>query len=73
MIDAGGYIKKAIVSVMMLVSWEIWKERNARVFRNTATPTPVVVAKIKEEAHLWALTSTLFLFAALQLMSRPSP
>ena len=55
MIDSGRYIKKAIVSVMMLVSWKIWKERNAKVFRNTATPTSVVVAKIKEEAHLWAL------------------
>lgn len=33
-------------------TWEIWKERDARVFCNTSTPTTVVVRKIKEEAHL---------------------
>ena len=49
------HIKKAIGSVLMLLIWEIWKERNARVFRNTASPTTIITAKIKEEAHLWAL------------------
>ena len=55
MIDSGGYIKRAIVSVMMLVSWEIWKERNAIFFQNVSAPTSIVIAKIKEEAHLWSL------------------
>ena len=39
----------------MLVSWEIWKERNARVFRSSATPTAVVVRNIKEEVRLWVM------------------
>jgi hypothetical protein len=38
----------------MLTSWEIWNERNARVFRNVSTMLMVVVAKIKGEAALWS-------------------
>jgi hypothetical protein len=66
-INTGGHTKKAIVSVMMLVTWEIWKKRNARIFRNTASPETIVVANIKEEAHLWALVGAKHLRA---LMSR---
>ena len=47
--------RRPLVSLMMLISWEIWKERNARVFRNTAVPVGVLVAKIKEECSLWSL------------------
>jgi hypothetical protein len=39
----------------MLVSWEIWKERNARVFSNNAPTMAMVVNKIKDEAALWSL------------------
>ena len=34
-------------TLMMLVAWEIWNERNATVFRNTAAPTTVVIARLK--------------------------
>ncbi|KAI4987814.1 hypothetical protein ZWY2020_028572 [Hordeum vulgare] len=44
-----------LVSMMMLISLEIWKERNAEVFHNMAVPVGVVVAKIKEECSLWSL------------------
>ena len=40
---------------MLLISWEIWKARNARVFHNNAVPVGVLVARIKEEASLWCL------------------
>ena len=46
---------KALASLMMLISWEIWTERNARVFRNTAVPSMVLISKIKDEVSLWAL------------------
>uniref|UniRef100_A0A3B6FNS0 Uncharacterized protein n=1 Tax=Triticum aestivum TaxID=4565 RepID=A0A3B6FNS0_WHEAT len=46
---------KALASLMMLISWEIWSERNARIFRNTAAPSAALVSKIKEELSLWAL------------------
>jgi hypothetical protein len=38
----------------MLVSWEIWKERNARVFESDASTLNMVVSKIKEVA-LWSV------------------
>ena len=41
--------------MLMLVSWELWNERNARVFRNVATTVTMVTARIKEEARIWAL------------------
>ena len=46
---------KALALLMMLISWEIWTERNARVFRNTAVPSMVLISKIKDEVSLWAL------------------
>jgi hypothetical protein len=47
--------KKAMASLGMLVSWEIWKEENVRIFQNTASTSNVVINKIKEEVALWSL------------------
>ena len=47
--------RKAMASITMLVSWEIWNERNARVFRNKYAPPMALLAKIKTEARLWVL------------------
>ena len=47
--------RKAIASLAMLIAWEIWMERNTRVFRNEHSTFARVVAKIKEEANLWSL------------------
>ena len=66
-INTRGHIKKAIGSVLMLVMWEIWKEQNARVFHNTASPTTIITARIKEEGHLWALAGAKHMSA---IMSR---
>jgi hypothetical protein len=38
-----------MASMIMLVSWEVWKECNARV------SVARIVCKIKEEAWLWSL------------------
>jgi hypothetical protein len=46
--------KKAMASLALLVSWEVWNERNAGVFRNKASTTMMVVAKIKEHVELWS-------------------
>ena len=46
---------KALASLMMLISWEVWSERNARVFRNSAAPSMTIISKIKQEVSLWAL------------------
>jgi hypothetical protein len=34
---------------------EIWKERNARVFRQTSSTTNMVITTIKDEAKVWCL------------------
>ena len=56
-----GDSRKARNTLMMLVAWKIWNERNARVFRNTAAPTTVVIAKIKDEASIWARAGAKYL------------
>ncbi|KAE8770164.1 Serine carboxypeptidase-like 18 [Hordeum vulgare] len=45
--------RKARASLTMLISWVIWNERNARVFRNKFTPTTTLFNNIKIEARLW--------------------
>jgi hypothetical protein len=53
-----GLSKKAMASLGMLISWEIWKERNTCVFWNTYTTSSFVVIEIKEEVALWSLAGT---------------
>ena len=43
----------AIRSLSLLVIWEIWRERNARVFRKHETSVLRLLAKIKSEAAAW--------------------
>jgi hypothetical protein len=50
-----GPSKKAMASLVMLISWEIWKERNARIFRDTYMTSSYIIIKIKEEVALWSL------------------
>ena len=45
--------RKAILSLPMLVLWEIWQERNARVFRHSFSMPSVVFCKVKLAASLW--------------------
>uniref|UniRef100_A0ACD5YJN0 Uncharacterized protein n=1 Tax=Avena sativa TaxID=4498 RepID=A0ACD5YJN0_AVESA len=47
-----GAQRKAMSSMAMLVSWEIWKERNARVSRNHSITVEMLVNKIKEEVSM---------------------
>jgi hypothetical protein len=45
-----GKAMKETTSAIMLVPWDLWKERNARVFRHHACLANVVIARIKHEA-----------------------
>jgi hypothetical protein len=47
--------RKSLVSLILLLSWEIWSEHNARVFHNVATLHTVVVPKIRGEMALCSL------------------
>ena len=53
--------RRALLSLMLLISWEIWKERNARVFRSTAIPVGVLVTRVKAETSLWCLAGAKYL------------
>jgi hypothetical protein len=47
--------RKGLSSLALLVVWEIWKERNARVFRNKLSANVVIFELVKAEARLWTL------------------
>jgi hypothetical protein len=47
--------KKGLRSLILLVVWEIWKERNRRIFEHKEMAAPCLMAKIKEEARTWTL------------------
>ena|ERR1041385_5935064 len=49
----GNTFRSSMASLTMLVSWTIWNERNARIFRNKSAPPPVLLNNIIEEAKLW--------------------
>ena len=55
MAEAPSPNRKALASLTLLVSWEIWCERNARVFNKNDIPFFVLLEKIKKEARLWVL------------------
>jgi hypothetical protein len=39
----------------MLVSWEIWNEKNVRIFKKFNTLPGIVIAKIKMDVKTWVL------------------
>jgi hypothetical protein len=41
-----GHRRKVMASLAMLVAWELWNERNTRVFRHTCSLPSVVLAKL---------------------------
>ena len=45
--------RKVKASITMLVSWVIWNERNARVFRHKCAPPHVLLNNVIEESNLW--------------------
>ncbi|XP_073367762.1 uncharacterized protein [Aegilops tauschii subsp. strangulata] len=50
--DVGTTDRKAKASITILVSWVIWNERNARVFRHKSAPPPILLNSIVDEASL---------------------
>ena len=47
--------RQAKASLTMLVSWTIWNERNARVFKHKSAPPPILLSFISAEANLWVI------------------
>jgi hypothetical protein len=52
---AHGRCWKGITSLLLLTAWELWNERNARVFINVASMPVVVISIIKSSAALWGI------------------
>jgi len=45
--------RKGLRSLIILVCWEVWKERNARIFDHNGATNQQVLNKIRDEARLW--------------------
>ncbi|KAG0551010.1 hypothetical protein BDA96_01G387000, partial [Sorghum bicolor] len=55
--------REAFDSLVLLVAWSLWKERNSRVFRGAASAVQVVARSLVAEADAWCLAG----FAPLRL------
>ena len=44
---------KGLRSLIILVIWEIWLERNARIFKHKESSCPRVISRIKDQASNW--------------------
>jgi hypothetical protein len=52
--DTPRSMRKGLASVTLLTSWMTWKHRTACIFDGAQPSISTLVAKIKEEATLWA-------------------
>jgi hypothetical protein len=48
-------LRKGFNSVVVLVSWELWKHRNACFFDRVRPDAHVVVQSVAADGHLWCL------------------
>jgi hypothetical protein len=48
-----GGLRRAFDSAVLLVTWEIWKERNRRTFERVSKTALQLLHHIIEEAHGW--------------------
>ena len=56
---------KGLRSLIMLVVWEIWLDRNARIFKHKETPCPMVISRIKDQANSYKAAGAKHLAALL--------
>jgi hypothetical protein len=61
-----GSEKKRLNTLVMLVTWRIWCERNIRLFENNYRPIQQIIEQIKSDARHWTIVSGgHFLLAAI--------
>lgn len=51
----GGVLRRAMATVVILTSWDVWKEHNAIIFKSKFTNPIELVSKIKDEDKTWNL------------------
>ena len=54
-LGAPGATQKGAQSLILLTAWELWRERNRRVFEHRELYVEAMVARIIDEALLWNL------------------
>ena len=52
-----GTTRRKLDTMIVLVAWEVWRERNRRVFDKIVKPINVLIEHIKNEAKQWNLAS----------------
>jgi hypothetical protein len=52
--------------MIVLVSWEVWKEYNVRVFQHHRWPVTDIFTRIRDEARAWCLAGSNFLGNVIQ-------
>ena len=62
-----GVPPRALKSLLLLVNWEIWKERNTRIFNRRECSTALLLSKIKEEARAWGIVGARLLAVLIGL------
>jgi hypothetical protein len=45
--------RKGAQSLILLATWEIWRERNRRIFENKELSVEALLVRIQDEAALW--------------------
>jgi hypothetical protein len=44
---------KGVQSLILLAAWEIWQERNRRIFQKEELSVEALIVRIRDEAALW--------------------
>jgi hypothetical protein len=60
--------RKGFDSLVMLVCWSLWKERNAKTFKNEASSARDLSSQIMQEAALWVQAEFASLLSLSPLM-----
>ena len=47
--------RKAMASLVMLTSWTLWNERNARVFHRKCAPPAILLSNIMADVAIWVV------------------
>jgi hypothetical protein len=55
---AGKKKRKKLNSLVILITWSIWRERNSRIFYKVSKPMNILQEQIKGEAKQWAAASS---------------
>lgn len=65
--------RRGLSSIIMLMSWAIWKHRNGRIFDGQQPSVSRFVYDLKDEAPLWAnVGATMMMNIAYMLQDAPS-